>query len=127
MPISTWRYRGQAETVQHMGPMAQDFFAAFGLGQDERYISSVDADGIALASIQGLYQIVQEKDAQIETLQSENSSQQEKLADLENRISRLEQGGSSAGSSVNGMLLAGLCLMLGLFIGQTRTKNTAVI
>ena len=38
-----------------MGPTAQDFYAAFGLGEDERHISTVDADGVALAAIQGLY------------------------------------------------------------------------
>jgi hypothetical protein len=55
MPISTWSYKGQSSSVRHIGPTAQDFHAAFGLGQDDRYISTVDEGGIALAAIQELY------------------------------------------------------------------------
>ncbi|MEM6282963.1 MAG: tail fiber domain-containing protein, partial [Chloroflexota bacterium] len=61
MPISTWNYTAQGEGVLHMGPMAQDFYAAFGLGLDERHIDTVDADGVALAAIQGLYMQNQEQ------------------------------------------------------------------
>jgi hypothetical protein len=127
VPISTWQYRGQTDAVQHMGPMAQDFFAAFELGQDEHFISSVDAEGVALASIQGLYQLVQEKDAQIAALQAENDSQQEKFANLEKRVSRLEQGSGGTSLTINTVLLAGLCMVIGLFLGHIRTKRAAVI
>ena len=48
-----------------MGPMAQDFYAAFGLGADDRHIVTVDADGVALAAIQGLRDMLREKDAEI--------------------------------------------------------------
>jgi hypothetical protein len=54
LPISTWRYKVEHEQV-HMGPMAQDFHAAFGLGADEKHIATIDEDGVALAAIQGLY------------------------------------------------------------------------
>ena len=127
VPISTWQYKGQSEAVRHMGPMAQDFYSAFDLGQDEHYISGVDADGVALASIQGLYQLVQKQEAQIKVLQAENVSQLEQLDALDARISRLEQGNDRTGSPLNVILLAGLCLMTGLLIGQRKTKNTAVI
>jgi hypothetical protein len=70
LPISTWSYVGQNPSVTHIGPMAQDFHAAFSLGEDDRYISSVDADGVALAAIQALYQLVQEKDVQIAALEA---------------------------------------------------------
>jgi hypothetical protein len=70
IPISTWRYRGQSPDVRHIGPMAQDFHAAFGVGEDGRYISTLDADGVALASVQGLYQIVQEQDRRIKNMQT---------------------------------------------------------
>jgi len=53
LPVQAWRYQGES-AVRHMGPTAEDFRAAFGLGGDERYIGSVDADGVALAAIQGL-------------------------------------------------------------------------
>jgi hypothetical protein len=53
LEITTWRYRGSMEGV-HLGPVAEDFKAAFELGGDGRGISTVDADGVALAAIQGL-------------------------------------------------------------------------
>jgi hypothetical protein len=71
VPISTWNYKAQDASIRHMGPMAQDFHAAFGLGEDDRHISTVDADGVALAAIQGLREIVQEKDAEISDLRAQ--------------------------------------------------------
>ena len=32
MPVTTWNYKSQSDSIRHMGPMAQDFYAAFGLG-----------------------------------------------------------------------------------------------
>ena len=55
MPISTWTYKAEPG-VRHMGPMAQDFRATFGLGTDERTIVTIDADGVMFAAIQGLNQ-----------------------------------------------------------------------
>ncbi len=84
LPISTWRYQSQAESIRHLGPLAQDFYAAFGLGEDARYISTVDADGVSLAAIQGLYQLVQQQQTQIE-------SQEVDLLDLKARLLAIEQ------------------------------------
>ena len=50
MPITTWNYKAQEKTTRHIGPMAQDFHAAFGVGEDERHITAVDEDGVALRS-----------------------------------------------------------------------------
>jgi hypothetical protein len=77
LPISTWSYAGQDSSVRHIGPMAQDFHAAFGAGEDDRHISTVDADGVALAAIQALYGMVKERDVQ--------------MAALEERIAALER------------------------------------
>jgi hypothetical protein len=71
VPIQTWRYKGQDESITHMGPMAQDFYAAFGLGIDDKHIVTVDADGVALAAIQGLYELVQEQQALLAGQQTE--------------------------------------------------------
>ena len=68
MPIETWNYKSQDAEIRHIGPMAQDFYAAFSLGQGDTTINTVDADGVALAAVQSLYRIVQEKDAQIAAL-----------------------------------------------------------
>jgi len=54
LPLNTWNYKSQDSTIRHIGPMAQDFHAAFGVGEDERHITTIDADGVALAAIQGL-------------------------------------------------------------------------
>jgi trimeric autotransporter adhesin len=57
--------------------MAQDFHAAFGVGPDERHITTVDADGVALAAIQGL-------NRKLEASRREN-------AELRERPERLER------------------------------------
>jgi len=82
IPIRTWSYRSQDPSVRHIGPTAQDFASAFGFGDDDRSISTIDADGVALASIQGLYRLVEEKQAEIELLEN-------RLAELEARVSVL--------------------------------------
>jgi hypothetical protein len=52
LQISEWRYRG--DDARHLGPMAQDFSASFGLGDTDTSIATVDADGVALAAIKAL-------------------------------------------------------------------------
>jgi hypothetical protein len=54
VPLYAWSPKGRNAHVRHYGPMAQDFHAAFGLGDDETMIGMQDADGVALAAIQGL-------------------------------------------------------------------------
>ena len=71
MPVTEWNYKTDSGAVQHIGPMAQDFHAAFGLdGADDRHISVVDEGGVALAAIQGLNQKLEEKDAEIQNLKA---------------------------------------------------------
>ena len=98
LPLSTWSYKTQSPSIRHIGPMAQDFYIIFGVGEDDKYISSVDADGIALAALQGLYQIMQDKDAQmkaqqqrIEAMETELAAQQNRLATLEARLAAMER------------------------------------
>jgi len=54
LPISRWSYKTE-HGVRHVGPMAQDFYAAFGVGEDDRHITSIDEDGVALAAIKALH------------------------------------------------------------------------
>jgi hypothetical protein len=70
LPITTWNYISQGPTVRHIGPMAQDFHATFGVGDDPTHINVVDAMGVILAAIQGLHQIVQEQDARLAALEA---------------------------------------------------------
>ena len=68
MPIETWNYKSQDDTVRHIGPMADDFQEAFGVGDFPKRITTIDADGVALAAIQGLNQKLEERDATIRAL-----------------------------------------------------------
>ena len=69
LPISEWQYKTSTDGIRHIGPMAQDFHAAFGLnGSDDRHIATVDEGGVALAAIQGLSQELAERDAEIQEL-----------------------------------------------------------
>lgn len=68
LPISTWNYKAQDTSIRHMGPTAQDFRAAFGLGEDDKHISNIDSEGVALAAVQALYKLNQEKDREISEL-----------------------------------------------------------
>ncbi len=55
--LQTWNYKVEQREVRHLGPTAQDFCAAFGLGEDDRHISPVDEGGVALAVILGLHAV----------------------------------------------------------------------
>lgn len=69
LPITTWNRKTDDPAERHLGPMAQDFAATFGLGgKDDRHIAVLDVGGVSLASIQALYRMVTEKDAEIEEL-----------------------------------------------------------
>jgi hypothetical protein len=94
MPISTWSYKSE-QGVKHMGPMAQDFHAAFGLGTDERSIVTIDADGVALAAIQGLNQKLTRLEQRNDELASVNR-------ELRERLDRLEAGGTRSASMPHG-------------------------
>ncbi len=89
LPIATWSYRTQDASIRHLGPMAQDFRAAFGLGDDEKTIATVDADGVALAAIQGLNAKLEralgERDAEIAALRGQVA----RVAELESQLASL--------------------------------------
>ena len=74
LPITRWNYKDDP-TAPHIGPVAQDFRSAFGLGHDEKTICVVDSDGVALAAIQGLNkkvdELVKQQKEEIEALKAE--------------------------------------------------------
>jgi hypothetical protein len=76
LPVQEYNLKGQDDSIRHIGLVAQDF-ATFGYGESDTAINTQDADGVAMAAIQALYQ-------QVQTLQAEN-------ADLEARVTALEQ------------------------------------
>jgi hypothetical protein len=92
LDVSTWTYNSQAPTIRHMGPVAQDFRAAFGLGESDTTISTVDADGVAFAAIQGLYAELQDRDARITALEHQNSVLEDRLAHIEAMLTQAGVG-----------------------------------
>jgi hypothetical protein len=91
VPIARWNYKAEGESIQHIGPTAQDFHAAFGVGDSDKSITAIDADGVALAAIQGLYEVVNEKDARVVEQQRTLVEQQRTIDELRARLDRLER------------------------------------
>ena len=85
MPLSTRNYKAQDDSVRHMGPMAQDFRAAFGLGVSDKLIDTIDPDGVALAAIQGLHALVQKNEMLLAERDAEIDELRERLERLEAR------------------------------------------
>ncbi len=96
LPVCTWEYRNNGG-CRHMGPMAEEFAETFDLGNRTESIATVDADGVALAAIQGLaerltdhtdqlHEQLAEKTDQIDSLKAENESLRTRLAEIEDRI-----------------------------------------
>ena len=90
LPITTWSYTN-SPSVHHLGPVAQDFAAAFAVGDDDKHIATVDADGVALAAIQGLNQkleaALRAKDAEIAAFKADFSA---RLSALNRRLCALD-------------------------------------
>jgi hypothetical protein len=113
--ISMWSFKASDDGAHHMGPTAQDFYAAYGLGSDDKHISALDVGGVALAAIKEL-------DARNEALEAENVALRSNVDDLEARVAALEA--KVAGDAVptalslqgNILLIAGL-LLVGVILG----------
>ncbi|MDQ2972503.1 MAG: hypothetical protein M3R20_05940, partial [Pseudomonadota bacterium] len=84
LPISTWNYRGADAGDRHLGPVAEDFHAAFGLGPSDHFVAPNDVAGVALASVKALQQEVRERDQRIEALES-------RLGELEDLVRHRDQ------------------------------------
>ena len=101
LELTRWRYKADGDGTAHLGPMAEEFHAAFGLGSDPRTIGTVDADGVALAAIQGLLERMNAQADAIETqadaidaLEAENDrlrTQQRALERQQTEIDALRQ------------------------------------
>jgi hypothetical protein len=94
LDILHWNYKDSKEG-KHMGPIAEEFYKTFELGGNEKYISTVDADGVALAAIKALYQenqeLKQSLDAQNSTLQERMNQQAQLVQQLIEKIKLLEK------------------------------------
>jgi len=81
LPVASWRYKSEEESARHIGPFAEDFQRLFGLGDGET-ISMVDAQGVALAAIQGLKESLDAKDAELSAVRNRNDELEARLAAL---------------------------------------------
>ncbi|HTY86499.1 MAG TPA: tail fiber domain-containing protein [Candidatus Acidoferrum sp.] len=84
LPMTTWNYKSQDANIRHIGPMAQDFKAAFEVGETDTGIATIDAEGVALAAIQGLNQ-------KLEATRAENAALKQQVAELKQMILQLAQ------------------------------------
>ncbi|MGZ8243194.1 tail fiber domain-containing protein [Methylomagnum sp.] len=91
LPMQTWNYKTQADDIRHIGPMAQDFRAAFQLGENDKTIATVDADGVALAAIQGLYKLVEEQRKLAEEQRRLIQSQRDEIAAMRRENQRVAE------------------------------------
>ena len=93
LPLHEWTYKADAEGQRHLGPMAQDFHAAFGLGADDTHIATVDADGVALAAIQGLNEKVEggakDTERRMGQLEAENAALKSRLESMEKMLNHV--------------------------------------
>jgi hypothetical protein len=92
LPLSKWHYIEEPPGVQHIGPMAQDFKAAFDVGADDKHIFQIDADGVSFAAIQALAHRLDALTASQRSLEKEN-------ADLRTQVRKLERRASAAQAS----------------------------
>jgi len=102
LDIQSWNYKAEGGSVRHIGPMAQDFFKAFRLGLDDKHISTLDAEGVALAAIQALHSMLAEKSERVAKLEQELklltktvAEQKQANSRLENKLSAVERAVST--------------------------------
>ncbi|BDX07610.1 tail fiber domain-containing protein [Planctobacterium marinum] len=93
LAIKKWNYIADGEGIKHIGPIAEDFYGLFGLGVDEKHITTIDLSGVAIAGIQALNTESKEKDAQLqqelEGLKLENRMLSDKLLQIETKLQKL--------------------------------------
>jgi hypothetical protein len=85
MPITRWNFTTDPEKTPHIGPVAQDFYAAYKLGEGETQISSNDLSGIALAAAKALEQRTRELEArtrEVDRLRDDLKAMREELNGL---------------------------------------------
>ena len=79
--------------MPNIGPMAQDFIAAFYPGRDDKGITTLQFDGVELAAIQGLNQKVEEQQAELKQKEAEVAELKARLEKLEQMLEKTRNGG----------------------------------
>jgi hypothetical protein len=86
LPLQVWNYKQDNPNTRHIGPMAQDFAAAFAVGSDDKHIATVDESGVALAAIKGLYEKLLAKDKEIAKMKKKSNSLERELAAIKSKL-----------------------------------------
>jgi hypothetical protein len=89
LPLSDWNYKKDADTVRHIGPVSEDFYDAFGYGEDDQHISPNDLAGVAIAAAQGLFEQVKEKDRRIESMRLEMDLLKQEMVEIKQMLRSL--------------------------------------
>lgn len=88
LPVTGWNYKSQEATTRHIGPMAQDFYAAFGLNGigNDTTINSSDIDGVNMVAIQALEKRTRQLQKENDQLRAKLEAMDRKMAAIENMI-----------------------------------------
>jgi len=89
--VTTWNYINEGRQVRHMGPMAEDFHTAFGLGTNNVSIGVQDLAGVSLAAVkalEGRTAELQQKTAEVEQLRARLSAMEQRLAAIEQALEK---------------------------------------
>ena len=89
LKIATWRYTADRARTQHIGPMAEDFHEAFGVGRDAAHLSPGDAAGVSLAATKALSKRLKAQQRELSRLRRENAALKSRLGRLESLADRL--------------------------------------
>jgi hypothetical protein len=91
VPVNTWNYIDEGRQSRHMGPFSEDFWAAFGLGDDPRGIGHLDIDGVNFAGVKALEARTTQQAERIRTLEAQTTQQAEHIRGLEAQLAELRQ------------------------------------
>jgi hypothetical protein len=91
VPVSSWNYKSQDRSIRHIGPMAQDLFAAFEVGESDTRINTIDIDGVNLAGVRALDERTKDLPAEVAALRSENEQLRKRLERLEALLGQLRK------------------------------------
>jgi hypothetical protein len=124
MPIQSWTYRTDPAKIRHLGPTAQDFYSAFGLGENDTSIGLLDIDGVNMLAIQALEKRTRELQAlegRVAELEAERAADQQRLDTMEQRLAALERG--DALPAANGWGLGGGALLAATVFGILQLRR----
>ena len=116
MPIESWNYKSQDASIRHLGPTAQDFHAAFGLGESDTRINTVDIDGVNMLAIQALEKRTAELrqvkaelsqlKAKMAHSEAENAAMKRRMARFESALGKLEALAAAQADAATKLLVA---------------------